>query len=185
MKISKSRRVEQLKIDVQIFTHSYFGASASETIKLCFPKAKAAQRPLCDVTCTAGAAPGHVTSHSLRSFCKNNMGQSLFCVLTDRNVPSENSVTDQSKVQIFQESNSFRQIEWNISEARVEFLATNFFELLIALLYSTTKDDPIRKWKVAIIHNIAMVFLHDQTNKTLTFCGQPTIEHGVILIFHK
>ena len=62
MKISKSRRVE-LKIDVQIFTHSYFGASASETIKLCFPKAKAAQRPLCDVTCTAGAAPGHVTSH--------------------------------------------------------------------------------------------------------------------------
>ena len=111
------------------------------------------------------------------------MGQDLFCVLTNRNVPSKNSVTDQSKVQIFHSSN--RQIEWNISEARVEFLATNFFELLIALLYSTTKDDPIRKWKVAIIHNIAMVFLHDQTNKTLTFCGQPTIEHGLILIFHK
>ena len=59
----KEVRVEQLKFDVQIFTHSYFGASARETIKLCFSKAKAAQGPLLDVTCTAGAAPGHVTSH--------------------------------------------------------------------------------------------------------------------------
>ena len=106
------------------------------------------------------------------------MGQDLFCVLTSRNVPSKTSVTDQSKVQIFQESNSFRQIERNILETRVEFLATNFFELLIALHFSTTKDNPIRKWKVAIIHIIAMVFLHDQTNKTLAFCGQQTIEHG-------
>ena len=59
----KEVRVEELKFDVQMFTHSYFGASARETIKLCFPKAKTAQRPLLDVTCTAGAAPGHVTSH--------------------------------------------------------------------------------------------------------------------------
>ena len=100
------------------------------------------------------------------------MGQDLFCVLTSRNVPSKTSVTDQSKVQIFQESNSFRQIERNILETRVEFLATNFFEVFITLPCATTKDDPIRKWKYAIIHIIAMVFLHDQTNKTPAFCGQ-------------
>ena len=83
------------------------------------------------------------------------------------------------------ESNSFRQIERNIVETREEFLASNFFELLIVFLNSTTEDDPIRKWKVAIVQLIAMVFLHDQTNKTMALCGQQTIEQGLILILHK
>ena len=70
-------------------------------------------------------------------------------------------------------------------ETREEFLASNFFELLIVFLNSTTEDDPIRKWKVAIVQLIAMVFLHDQTNKTMALCGQQTIEQGLILILHK